>query len=206
MNFAELDDRALAVCEAIVGQVDIKQLNAPTPCGDWDLGRLLAHMVGQNRGYAAAARNDTLDLKVFDPVPVGDEPATLFAASAEDVRVAFSADDRAESFWLPQIRENQLIAAAEAMSLHFVACVVHAWDVAVSIDVPVKFDDDLLAAALTVAENVPDGDGRDTQGAAFKHRVAVADDAPALDRIVARLGRDPSWTPAPAQEASPLRY
>ena len=42
------------------------------------------------------------------------------------------------------------------------------WDVGRSIDVPVSFDDEGLAAVLPIAEPVPDGANRTVPGAAFK--------------------------------------
>ncbi|MCK2215411.1 hypothetical protein MF672_016675 [Actinomadura sp. ATCC 31491] len=71
---------------------------------------------------------------------------------------------------------------------------MHSWDLARALGVPVGFPDELTAAALPVAEAVPDGPARLRPGAAF---------APALDRtgrsalddILAHLGRRPDWSP-----------
>jgi uncharacterized protein (TIGR03086 family) len=154
-------------------------------------------MVGQNRGFAAAALGETQDRRVFDPVPVGAEPARRFAESAAEVHRAFTAATAADRpFWLPEVRDPGLIPAATAMSFHFVDSVAHAWDVAASIGATVEFDADLLDAALAVAERVPDGPNRDVEGAAFRRSVAAPADAPILDRVLARLGRSPNWQPA----------
>jgi uncharacterized protein (TIGR03083 family) len=52
-----LHRRALLGLDAVVGQVEDADLGRPTPCGGWDLAALLAHLVGQDRGLAAAARD-----------------------------------------------------------------------------------------------------------------------------------------------------
>lgn len=58
VDIREFDQRALKTTHAIVSHVTVDQLEAPTPCGEWTLGQLLAHMVAQNHGFAAAARGE----------------------------------------------------------------------------------------------------------------------------------------------------
>ena len=71
---------------------------------------------------------------------------------------------------------------------------VHSWDVARTLGLPVRFDPALLDAALTVAQAVPGGAARLAPGAAFAPAVSWQDGSP-LDRIIALLGRDPGWSP-----------
>lgn len=188
-----LDQRALKVTEAIVDRVDAGRLDRPTPCSEWDLGQLLAHMTGQNHGFAAAARGEVTDRSAWADRPVGDDPGGVFAASAADVTAAFAEEGVLErEFWLPEIRGGQMFPAHQAIGFHFVDYVVHGWDVAASIGVPVEFDVDLLEAVLPIAEQVPGGASRTRVGAAFK----LGLDEPAeglLDRILLMLGRSPRW-------------
>jgi uncharacterized protein (TIGR03086 family) len=188
-----LDQRALKVTEAIVDRVDVGGLDRPTPCSEWDLGQLLAHMTGQNHGFAAAARGEVTDRSPWADRPVGDDPGGLFAASAADVTAAFAREGVLErEFWLPEVRGGQMFPAHQAIGFHFVDYVVHGWDVAASIGVPVEFDVDLLEAVLPIAEQVPGGASRTRVGAAFKPGL----DEPAeglLDRILLVLGRSPGW-------------
>lgn len=111
-------ERALRASVAIVAQVSERDLGRPTPCADWTLRDLLAHMTVQHEGFAAAAR---------------------------------------------------------------------------TIDVPFTLDPDLLDTALTIALAVPDGAERRAPGAAFAPGIRAADDGPVMDRIVAILGRSPTW-------------
>ncbi|MFC8721703.1 maleylpyruvate isomerase family mycothiol-dependent enzyme, partial [Kitasatospora sp. NPDC057198] len=85
-----LDARALRAARSLVDRVGADQLDRPTPCGSWTLGQLLAHMTGQNHGFAAAARGDGRDLAHWADRPVGDDPAGVFAASAAEVAAAFA--------------------------------------------------------------------------------------------------------------------
>ena len=183
----------MEVSTAVVALVRLDQLGVRTPCSEWDLGQLLAHMIGQNHGFAAAADGETSDLSVWADRPVVDDPAKEYAASAERVVSAFAAEDLNErQFWLPEIRGGVTLPAATGVSFHFVDYVVHSWDVARAIDVPVAFDDEVLAAALPLAEAVPDGANRAIPGASFQPALTTPDPS-TFARILTTLGRSPNW-------------
>ena len=85
-----------------------------------------------------------------------------------------------------------MFPARQAVSFHFVDYVVHSWDVARTLDLPLRLDSDLLDAALTVAGAVPGGNARLEPGAAFAPGVAWSGGS-RIDQIVAFLGRSPDW-------------
>jgi len=189
-----LHRRALQVTVDVVNQVSADQLGLATPCAEWDLGQLLAHMTGQNHGFAAAARGETSDEGVFAPRPVGADPAGLHKASADDLAAAFAEDGMLErELWLVEIRPEPLFAAPIAISFHLVDCVAHGWDVAESIGVPVGFDEEVLTAALAIARRVPDGPNREQPGASFRPGVKTDEGASVFDEILGLLGRSADW-------------
>ena len=49
-----------------------------------------------------------------------------------------------------------MFPARQAISFHFVDYVVHSWDVARTLDLPLDFEPALLDAALAVAKAVPE--------------------------------------------------
>ncbi|HEY0639365.1 MAG TPA: maleylpyruvate isomerase N-terminal domain-containing protein, partial [Pseudonocardiaceae bacterium] len=57
--------RVMATSVAVVAGVSADDLGRPTPCAGWDLRRLLAHMTGQNHGFAAAAGGAGPDPALF---------------------------------------------------------------------------------------------------------------------------------------------
>jgi uncharacterized protein (TIGR03086 family) len=185
--------RVMDVSTRIVEQVRMDQLDLRTPCSEWNLGQLLAHMIGQNHGFAAAADGETSDLSVWADRPVVSDPAKEYAASAGRVIAAFSVDDLYErDFWLPEVRGGVSLPAETSVGFHFVDYVVHSWDVARSIDVPVSFDDEVLTAVLPIAEAVPDGANRAVPGASFRPAIG-GDTSSVFDRVLAVLGRSPDW-------------
>lgn len=193
-DLRDLHRRVMHASTEIVAQVSADQLKLRTPCSDWDLGQLLAHMIGQNHGFAAVADGETSDLSVWADRFVISDPPAEYTASAERVVSAFAADDLlGREFWLPEIRGGVTLPAPVGISFHFVDYVVHSWDVARSIDVPVSFDDEVLAAVLPTTEQVPDGANRTVPGAAFKPGIEATSGA-SFDRVLALLGRSPEWS------------
>jgi hypothetical protein len=57
-----LDARAVRASVQVVSQASAADLGRPTPCADWTLAELLAHMTAQHNGFAAAAAGNGADL------------------------------------------------------------------------------------------------------------------------------------------------
>ena len=192
-ELVSLDRRAVEATLRVAERVGPRDRCNPTPCAGWRVADLMGHMTGQQRGFAAAARGGGGDLAVWKPVDDG------YAEACADVIAAFAEpgiEDR--EFALPEIRSGGLFPAHQAMSFHLVDNVVHAWDLATALGLlgmPVELDEDVLAAALAVAEKVPNGAERLRPGSAFAPARAVADGATTLDRIVLLLGREPVLPP-----------
>jgi uncharacterized protein (TIGR03086 family) len=192
-ELVSLDRRAVEATLCVAERVGPRDRCNPTPCAGWRVADLLGHMTGQQRGFATAARGGGADLAVWQPL---DDD---YAEACADVIAAFAEpgiEDR--EFALPEIRSGGLFPAHQAISFHLVDNVVHAWDLATALGLlgmPVELDEDVLAAALAVAEKVPNGAERLRPGSAFAPARAVPDGATTLDRIVLLLGRQPVLPP-----------
>ena len=176
----------------LVAQLTPADLTRPTPCTGWTLHGLLAHMTTQHYGFAAAAAGQE------GPGPwrlrrPGPDPARDYRDAAGTVLAAFAADGvLARDFTLPEFAPRQRFPAAQAISFHFIDYVVHSWDVARTLGLPVSFGPGLLAAARGVASQVPGGEARLRPGAAFAPAITWPEPG-GLDEIVALLGRSPAW-------------
>ena len=201
-----LDAGAVLASVQIVSAASAADLARPTPCPNWTLGELLAHMTAQHNGFAAAAAGAGADLVHWQTgAPVAD-PVGEYAAAAERLMAAFAAAGvLAGEFVLPEISATLPFPAAEAIGFHFVDYVVHGWDVARALGRAYDLEPDVLAAALPIARAVPDGERRRRPGAAFAPRVAASSGG-SLGQIVALLGRRPDWprlsAPFPARQRS----
>jgi uncharacterized protein (TIGR03086 family) len=187
------DERAVRATVTLVARVTPADLDLPTPCAEWDLGALLAHMTTQHRGFAAAAAGHGADPGVWRPT---GNPLIEYAEAADQVIAAFAAPGVPErDFALPEITEERPIPGWTAIGFHFIDYVVHGWDVARTLGLPWVLPEDLLAAALPVARAVPGGDLRLAPGAAFAPGLPVAAGAEPLTEILELLGRSPTWAP-----------
>lgn len=185
--------RAAAATVAAVSAVDVQYVDRPTPCAGWSLGDLLAHMTVQNHGFAIAAEGGGGDPAVWEVKPLGADPVADYVAATDHVLAAFAADgvmDR--DLILAEFDPEAKIPVPMAVGFHFIDCVVHGWDVARSLGIDYQLDADLLAAALPIAEAVPNGKERLQPGASFRPALPAPENDP-LGRILALLGRSPTW-------------
>jgi uncharacterized protein (TIGR03086 family) len=190
-----LDAQAVRASLALVERATARDLARPTPCADWTLHGLLRHMIAQHYGFAAASTGDS-DMARWMLRPLGQDPVAAYRAAAECVLDAFAADGALDrDFPLPEITRDLMFPGRQAISFHFVDYVVHSWDVARTLGLPVDLDPAVVEAALRVAQAVPGGDARLAPGAAFGPVVDWPGGS-ALDRIVALLGRSPGWQSA----------
>jgi uncharacterized protein (TIGR03086 family) len=193
-DIVALDARAVQATIGVVSQLSPADLDRPTPCAGWTLADLLAHMTAQHDGWVAAATGDGGDLSRWQPGPPAADPVKEYAAAAGRVLAAFGAGgvlDR--EFVLAELSPVLRFPAAQAISFHFIDYLVHGWDVARSLGVDYEPEPDLLAAALPVAQAVPDGAPRKLGMVPFAPAIGVAEDLCVMDQIVALLGRSPSW-------------
>lgn len=184
--------RALARVDDLVRTVSAADLDRPTPCADWTLAQLLAHMVSRNNGFAAGALGETEDRTMWHERPVGHDPGAVFGRSVKRVLGAFNEPGALDHAWLLPPVEDDPVAGREAVGLHLLECVVHGRDVAAAMDVPVGFGADVVAEVLPLAEKIPDGAARQRPGARFRPALPPGE-GDALDAVLRMLGRDPGW-------------
>lgn len=187
---------AVTISVDIVSRVRADDLDRPTPCGDWTLRDLLAHMTVQHLGFAAAARGHGGDPGLWDANPDEPDPVGAYATAAADVLDAFAADDvLTAELELPEFAPVTRYPGAQAIGFHFIDYVAHGWDVAATLGVPYEIPDDVAAAVLPLALQVPNGAGRGAPGAAFAAAIESGDGSSDLDRFLLWLGREPAWRP-----------
>jgi uncharacterized protein (TIGR03086 family) len=195
------DRAATGLCLTAVEAVKPNQLDLPTPCVGWNLGELVAHLVAENRGFAAIARGASWSAQLGEEVRFGPEmwrpgppdEITLarFGATTEAVAAAY-ADDAVLDL-LVEVREFGIFPGRVAVAMHFVDYLVHAWDVARSIGLPNPIPEDLAELALRIGALFP---AERPEGGAFAPVVPTDPDAPASERLLGLTGRDPKWSGA----------
>lgn len=180
--------RAAAFGDLVAGTSDWE---APTPVAEWTARDVVRHLVEWLPGFLAGGG---VDLGA-EPVPdVEDDPAAAWRRHAGAVQALL--DERGgDPFHHPQAGDHRL---ADAIDLFYTADVfMHSWDLARATGQTAPLDEATCASML-------DGMGRIEQmlrgSGQFGTRQPVSDDATAVERLMAFIGRDPHWQP-PARTA-----
>ena len=203
VNQRGLLSRALDAERQVVAAVRPGDLDRPTPCAGWALRDLLAHLVGQHHGFAAAVRHGDADAGAFAPRPPSadaDTDALLadWQASVDALVDAFAVAPPERAVRLVELSADRRFPQDVVAGFQLLDTVVHTWDLARTLGRDHRPDADLLAAVGRVAEQVPDGEARRRPGAAFAPAVTTSDrpgGAPAAApgdpwvRVLALLGR-----------------
>jgi len=163
-----LHRRALDRVGELVSGIRSADLDRPTPCAGWDLRQLLAHMIGQNHGFADAAEHD-VGVEAFADRAVDGDLHRAWADSASRVADALAAAAARDghTVLLAEFSSRGRFPAGTVLGMHLLDTVVHSWDVATALDVPYRPDDELVAATLDLARPVPDGEFRERPRASF---------------------------------------
>ena len=171
-------------------------LTVPTPCAGWAVEDLLAHLVTVHRRVAHVGRGGhPLDL----PHQLPQADAAAYVAALADGRREVA------EVWGPDADPALLdrdvtvpwgVVPGRAAGWGYVReLAVHGWDLASALGT-----DDTLDAALAdaVVDHVRAALPAEPRGGPipFGPVVEVSDDAGPYARLVAWLGRDPSWAPA----------
>jgi uncharacterized protein (TIGR03086 family) len=199
-SWLDLHRRATEAVQSVYGQVQRADLDRITPCAGWDLHQLLRHMVGQDYGFAAAAAAD-VGVDAFGPRDLGDDIASTLSSSVRSAHQAFARADPERPVLMPEFGMQRFPLTA-VIGFHFVDTVVHGWDVAATLGIPLRYEPDLVTAALSQARAVPDGPFRDEPGAAFGRPLTGAGGSAPWPQTLLWLGRDPEWTAAEAETRS----
>ena len=85
---------ALGETRRIVAGIKDDQWHDATPCDEWDVTELLAHIVGGNRWVKPLVDGETIDQvgDRLDGDPLGADPLAAYDASASEADGAFSAE------------------------------------------------------------------------------------------------------------------
>ena len=167
-----------------VERVDTHDLGRPTPCAEWDLGQLLAHMLGQNRGFAAAAAAGTAPKSAYAPAPFDLHSWT---ESVDGLLAAFAGAADDDHVLLVELLPTEPLPLQFVIGAQLLDTVVHTWDVATALDLTYTPSPQLVAPILAMAEQIPDGDNRTEPDAAFAPAVPAPEDD--WGRLLALLGR-----------------
>jgi uncharacterized protein (TIGR03086 family) len=154
-----------------------EMLSAATPCDEWDVRRLMNHMLDTQKYFVGAARGE--DVSLPSPTPpelLGADPVADFQQARDETLRTFGEDGVIEK-------------TGPSLGIAFSDLLVHGWDLARATGQDATMPAGLPEAAYTMIHgHLPD----DQRKGAFKPEVAVGPDASIQDKLLAYTGRDPS--------------
>lgn len=158
----------------VIDGVKAQQWSARTPCPDWDVRRLVTHLLGWSGNFADRAEGLEPDPDP-DSTDIGDSPATGFRENANRIVDALSAAGEP-----PENAPDAGILIAEY--------ILHGWDLATATGQAATYTDAEAAPGLTAIQGMLKPEYR---GQFFEAEVTVPAEASEVDKLVAFSGRDP---------------
>jgi len=174
--------RAFAAVDDLIASIRPEQWSALTPCSEWTVRRLVAHLIGMNRVFVALL-NDEPTPRLAGAPPVEADPVGTFRDSAVALRAAF------EPTWRPRTHLRRPLGAAtgsERLQIRLYDLLAHGWDLARATGQPTALPEDRAEQALRFVRNQLTDEARPGR---FAPAQCASDDAPAIERLAAFLGR-----------------
>ncbi len=175
--------QGLAAVEEIVAAIDEQRWSAPTPCPGWSVRELLNHLIGGNRGFAAVLTGQASPDWSADHL--ADDPLGAYRQAAAQVQSAFAQPGALDKVITVPFGT---VPGAVALHLRITEILVHGWDLARATEqatsgLPAELAEQELEFSRSTLDQIPAGQHP------FAPPQPVPDDAPAIDRLAALLGR-----------------
>jgi uncharacterized protein (TIGR03086 family) len=174
--------RAFDAVGVLITEVDAIQWTAPTPCTDWDVRRLVEHLIGMNRVFTAML----LDAPPPRKPPEGhteSDPVGAYHDTATALLAAFSQRGALDREYAGPLGSA---TGGNRLRIRLYDLLAHGWDLAQAMGRPADLPDDLAEQSLAfVREQLSDA----ARLGRFAPATEVSDDEPAIDRLAAFLGR-----------------
>lgn len=177
---------SLGYTDQIIAGIPDSRRDVPTPSEEFTVEQLTVHLVNGLYWSAALPGGGAGDTNADNEPDLGG--VSLVAAYR-------AAADAMRSAWTPDRLERVYDTAGDKttgtgiIQFMIIEILGHGWDIAVATGQPADAGADIATAALRVAEDL--GDVLRAPGM-MAAPVPVPDDASAMDRFVAYLGRDPA--------------
>lgn len=177
----------------LLDAVDDTRLSAPTPCPGVTVSALLAHIGGLAVAFRDAAHKElgaaTDTAPSVEGMVLADGWRDTLPRTLDEMVTAW----RSPEAWQGMTRAGSVDLPGEIAGMVALnELVLHGWDLARSTGQPFRAEEAHLDSTLALLADLGDSP---PAGSPFGPPVPVPDDAPLLDRAVARSGRRPDWQP-----------
>ncbi|HEY2273847.1 MAG TPA: TIGR03086 family metal-binding protein [Jatrophihabitantaceae bacterium] len=180
--------RSFDAVGALVARVRPDQWSAPTPCSDWSVRALVDHLIGMNRVFSALLAGQPPPRPTADHVE--HDPVGAYRDTAAALLSAFSAPDILDREYRGPLG---VATGADRLQIRLYDLLAHGWDLARATGQPVLLPDDVAERSLAFARTQL---GAEARPGRFGPARDIGVRAPAIERLVAFLGRSLESVPA----------
>jgi uncharacterized protein (TIGR03086 family) len=173
--------RSFAAVAALIRAIRPDQWSAPTPCEQWDVRRVVEHLVGMNLVFAAMLAGERPP-QHGEGLPAGELPQA-FNDSAATLLDAFAKPGALDRSYTGPLGSA---TGSDRLKIRLYDLLAHGWDLAEATGQPVQLPDDAAEDVLGFARGQLSDE---TRTGRFGPPQTVPDDAPAIEHLVAFLGR-----------------
>jgi uncharacterized protein (TIGR03086 family) len=179
MTTSDIDllDAVFDKTERIIARVRPDQARLPTPCVDFDVARVVDHLVGWAKSFAAKLTGGAFEGDPND-YRAGAEPAADFHDAAGTIIGAY--------------RDGGDATKQLPVGVLLMEYIVHGWDLAAATGQPADFTPAEAGRALDMGQQMLKPEYRGP-GKTFGYEAEASDSASAVEKLVAFLGRSPEW-------------
>jgi uncharacterized protein (TIGR03086 family) len=174
--------RSFDAVGALIAQVHPDQWSARTPCTDWTVRALVDHLIGMNRVFIALLAGQGPPQR-----PAADhverDPVGAYRDTAGALLSAFTAPGILDRYYQGPLGSA---TGAERLQIRLYDLLAHGWDLARAIGHRAELPDDVAEQSLAFARTQVNEQARPGR---FGPAQGVDEDAPAIERLVAFLGR-----------------
>lgn len=175
--------RVFEEVQAIVDGVTPEQMDAPTPCREWDVRALLNHLTGAVVMFGHALTG--VGSASSDGDVTGNDPAEMFRQATRTTLGAWKQPGALERTLALPMGE---VPGAFAININLMDTYVHGLDLAVATGQEDKVDPEMAETALALAKEM--GLDKFRMPGVFGPEVPCAETTTPHRRLLAFLGRD----------------
>ncbi|MFT4163649.1 MAG: TIGR03086 family metal-binding protein [Microlunatus sp.] len=180
-------ERHRQVAAGFSARVDgVRDWDAPTPVSEWTARDVVGHLLGWLPGFLGGGG---VTLQVDGP-GIDTDPVAAWHTHATAVQALLDGPAGEQEFSHPQVGSHPLGAAID--QFYTTDVFLHTWDLARATGQDDTLDSETcgtLLAGMEPWDEILRSSGQ------YGPRVPVPDDAPAQDRLMGFIGRDPAWRP-----------
>ncbi|MCX5046596.1 TIGR03086 family metal-binding protein [Aldersonia sp. NBC_00410] len=165
----------------VIAHIAPDQWELTTPCTEWNVRRLVGHLVAGNLIFVARLGGGAMPEQGSDLL--GDDPTAAFRETAADLQAALRGPGVLDRRYPGPLG---VVTGAETLQIRLYDLLVHGWDLGRATGIAADLPNDLAAQSLLF---VRDQLATMPRTGRFAEPQSVAPGAPSIDQLAAFLGR-----------------